>query len=168
MSTLNNPRTINAWALFDWANSSYALVISVAIFPAYYIRITSEQISIGSLSISNSGLYAFSISAAYLLIAVLSPFLGGIADYGGKKKWFMRFFTTLGALACISMFFFKEPAGVLEGAQPIGQIFLGTGLFMLATIGHFGQEGDYRGNLFRLAGTAQRNVAQHILHVLFR
>ena len=138
MSTLNDPRTIRAWAFFDWANSSYALVISVAIFPAYYTSITSEQITIGSLSISNSGLYAFSISAAYLLIAALSPFLSGIADYGGKKKWFMRFFTTMGALACFSLFFFEENGGLGAASQPFGQVFLGTGAFMLATIGFAG------------------------------
>ncbi len=138
MSTLNNPRTIRAWAFFDWANSAYALVISVAIFPAYYAQITSERISIGSFSISNTGLYAFSISAAYLLIAILSPFLSGIADYGGKKKWFMRLFTTVGSLACLSLFFFKEHVGMNGDVQPLGQIFFGTGAFMLATIGFAG------------------------------
>lgn len=138
MSTLNNPRTIRAWAFFDWANSAYALVISVAIFPAYYAQITSERISIGSFSVSNTGLYAFSISAAYLLIAILSPFLSGIADYGGKKKWFMRLFTTVGSLACLSLFFFKEHVGMNGDVQPLGQIFLGTGAFMLATIGFAG------------------------------
>ena len=138
VTTLNNPRTVRAWAFFDWANSSYALVISVAIFPAYYTQITSERISIGSMSISNSGLYAFSISAAYLLIAALSPFLSGIADYGGKKKGFMRFFTTMGSMACVSMFFFKGDMGLHEATQPIGQLFLGTGSFMIATIGFAG------------------------------
>lgn len=137
MPTLNNPRTIRAWAFFDWANSSYALVISVAIFPAYYAQITSERISLGDFTISNSGIYAFSISAAYLLIAILSPFLSGIADYGGKKKWFMRFFTTMGSLACISMFFFKEQVGNGD-VQPLAQIFFGTGAFMVATIGFAG------------------------------
>jgi MFS-type transporter involved in bile tolerance (Atg22 family) len=34
----NNPRTINGWAFFDWANSAYALVITVAIFPAYFLE----------------------------------------------------------------------------------------------------------------------------------
>ncbi|MBK7409392.1 MAG: MFS transporter [Saprospirales bacterium] len=127
MATLNNPRTIRAWAFFDWANSSYALVISVAIFPAYYTHIPSEQISIGSLSISNSGLYAFSISAAYLLIAVLSPFLSGIADYGGKKKWFMRFFTTMGSLACISMFFSRNTRSSTKQYNLSGRYFLVQG-----------------------------------------
>ncbi|MBK8489570.1 MAG: MFS transporter [Saprospirales bacterium] len=155
MATLNNPRTIRAWAFFDWANSSYALVISVAIFPAYYTHITSEQISIGSLSISNSGLYAFSISAAYLLIAVLSPFLSGIADYGGKKKWFMRFFTTMGSLACISMFFFKEHSVIHEAVQPIGQVFFGTGAFMVATIGFAGALVFYNAFLPEIASEDQ-------------
>ncbi|MCB9285527.1 MAG: MFS transporter [Lewinellaceae bacterium] len=155
VTTLNNPRTIRAWAFFDWANSSYALVISVAIFPAYYTQVTSEQISIGSVSISNSGLYAFSISAAYLLIATLSPFLSGIADYGGKKKGFMRFFTTMGSLACISMFFFKGDTGLHQAVQPIGQLILGTGSFMVATIGFAGALVFYNAFLPEIASEDQ-------------
>ncbi|MBK6902122.1 MAG: MFS transporter [Saprospirales bacterium] len=138
MPTLNNPRTIRAWAFFDWANSSYALVIAVAIFPAYYSQITSAEINMGSFSISSSGLHAFSISGAYLLIALFSPFLSGIADYGGKKKWFMRFFTTMGSLACISMFFFTAHANLDPNIQPLSQVLVGTISFMLATIGFAG------------------------------
>ena len=38
----NNPRTIKAWAFFDWANSAYALVITVAIFPGYFLAMTCD------------------------------------------------------------------------------------------------------------------------------
>lgn len=127
----------------------------MAIFPAYYSQITSEQISFGSFSVSNSGLYAFSISAAYLLIAFLSPFLSGIADYGGKKKAFMRFFTTLGSIACISMFFFKGHAGFNHDIQPLGQILLGTVSFMLATIGFAGALVFYNAFLPEIASEDQ-------------
>ena len=125
---LNNKKVLNAWALFDWANSSYALVITVAIFPAYYIAVTEDIIHIGNLELSNSALYAYAISAAYLIIAVLSPILSGIADYGGKRKMFMKFFTFMGGLACIALFFF----------QGMNQLALGTIAFILATIGFSG------------------------------
>jgi len=66
---LNDKRTINAWALFDWANSSYALVIAVAIFPGYYSAITDDIVNFFGIELKSSALYSFSISAAYLIIA---------------------------------------------------------------------------------------------------
>lgn len=125
---LNNPRTINGWAIFDWANSAYALVISSAIFPAYYVNVTDDFIPIGNLMISNSALYAYAISFSYLLIAILSPILSGISDYSGRRKFFMKVFTTLGAISCASLFFFKG----------MDQITLGTVGFIFATIGFTG------------------------------
>lgn len=125
---LNNPRTINGWAIFDWANSAYALVISSAIFPAYYVNVTDDFIPIGNLMLSNSALYAYAISFSYLLIALLSPILSGISDYSGRRKFFLKVFTTIGALSCASLFFFKG----------MDQITLGTAGFILATIGFTG------------------------------
>jgi UMF1 family MFS transporter len=128
VTPMNDKRIINAWALFDWANSSYALVITVAIFPAYFIAVTEDMISFRNFELSNSALYAYAISAAYLIIALLSPLLSGIADYGGKRKFFMKFFTFMGGIACISLFFF----------QGMAQLALGTIAFILATIGFSG------------------------------
>ena len=104
--SLNDKRVINGWAFFDWANSAFSLVITTAIFPAYFTEITDNVISLFGLEMSNTSLYAYATSFSYLLIAVLSPILSGIADYGGKRKFFLRFFTTLGALACLTLFFF--------------------------------------------------------------
>ncbi len=127
-SSRNHPRTIRAWAFFDWANSAFALVITVAIFPAYYIAVTDEQIPILGTQLSNSALYAYAISASYLIIAALSPLLSGMADYGGKKKTFLKLFTYLGGLSCLSLFLFRES----------DQVFFGTGAFMLGMIGFAG------------------------------
>lgn len=124
----NNRRTINAWAFFDWANSAYALVITVAIFPGYFLAMTNDTVSILGYRMSDSTLYAWSISLAYLIIAALSPLLSGIADYGGHKKKFMRFFTMLGALACISLLFFTG----------MKTLWVGVLGFILATIGFAG------------------------------
>lgn len=125
---LNNKKTINAWALFDWANSAYALVISTAIFPGYFEEYTPKEITLGSLNFSNSSLYSFAVSFSYIIIASLSPLLSGIADYSGRRKFFLKTFTLIGSLACTALYFFKgEP-----------QLWLGTSAFILATIGFAG------------------------------
>ncbi|TVQ51385.1 MAG: MFS transporter [Saprospirales bacterium] len=102
----NQSRVLNAWAFFDWANSSYALVITVAIFPVYFLGVTDDELEVFGLMISNSALYAFAITFSYIAISILAPLLSGIADTSGRRKFFMQFFTWLGGLACLGMFFF--------------------------------------------------------------
>ena len=131
---VNDRKTINGWAFFDWANSSFALVITAAIFPAYYMQVTDEIVHLGPFSLPNSSLYAYAVSAAYLILALASPFLSGIADSSGRKKFFLRAFTYLGAVSCFALFFFKGTGG----ANPEMQLLLGTGSYMLATIGFAG------------------------------
>ena len=99
-------RAILGWVMFDWANSSYSLVISTAVFPVFFLAATPEEIPIFNFSVYNSSLYAFSVTFSYILISLLSPVLSGIADHGGKRKFFMRVFTTTGSLACILLYFF--------------------------------------------------------------
>jgi len=137
-TTRNDKKVINGWAMFDWANSAYALVITTAIFPAYYIGVTFDNVRFFGLEMSNSALYAFSISLAYILIAAFSPLLSGIADYGGRKKFFLKFFTTMGALACISLFLFRGMSEEATEAQNNFQLLLGTVAFILGLIGFAG------------------------------
>ncbi|MEI6407750.1 MAG: MFS transporter [Bacteroidota bacterium] len=124
----NDPWVTTGWAFFDWANSAYALVITVAIFPGYFLEMTSDTVDILGYKMSDSTLYAWSISLAYLIIAAVSPLLSGIADYGGHKKAFLRFFTMLGALACMSLVFFTS----------MNTLWVGVTGFIMATIGFAG------------------------------
>ncbi len=131
----NNPRTIKAWAFFDWANSAYALVITVAIFPGYFLAMTGDgndstvdYVTVLGMTMTNSSMFAYCISLAYLIIALVSPLLSGIADYGGRRIVFLRFFTMMGALACISLAFFRG----------MPTLWVGTVGFILATIGFSG------------------------------
>lgn len=107
---LNNPRVIKAWCLYDWANSVYNLVITSTIFPVYYIAVTSsgdsDLVDFFGFSLPNTVLYSYSLSFSFLVVAAMQPFLSGIADYSGNKKNFMKFFTWLGALSSICLFFF--------------------------------------------------------------
>lgn len=107
----NDKKIINAWCFFDWANSAYSLVITAAIFPIYYNQATRTAfdgniVSFFGYQIENTVLLSYAYSFAFLIISFLLPMLSGIADYSGKKKMFMRFFTMLGAAACFTLFFF--------------------------------------------------------------
>ena len=118
----------NSWAMFDWANSAYSLVISTAIFPPYFIAMTEDYVHFLGLEVSNSALYAFAVTFSYAIIALTSPLLSGMADYGGKRLLFLKTFTWIGSLSCIALFFF-------EGMNTLA---LGFSAFVLATIGHAG------------------------------
>ena len=125
---MNDKKTINSWALFDWANSAYALVISTAIFPIYFTANTPEIVNIGGLEFTNSSLYTFAVSFSYIIIACMSPILSGIADYSGRKKYFLKIFTIFGSIACAALWFF-------DGA---GTYWIGTIGFIVATVGFAG------------------------------
>ncbi len=104
-------KVINGWAMYDWANSVYSLVITSTIFPAYYESVTknnanSQVIFLGRKFV-NSALYNYALGIGFLIVAIMSPMLSSIADYKGNKKSFLRFFCFLGSLSCSLLFFFK-------------------------------------------------------------
>jgi UMF1 family MFS transporter len=107
----NDKRLINAWASFDWSNSVYNLIVTAAIFPVYYLSTTQdafggEMVQYFGVTIKNSVLYSYAIAFSFLVIVFLAPVLSGIADFIGRKKRFMQFFTYLGSLSCIGLYFF--------------------------------------------------------------
>ncbi len=128
----NNPKTIRSWAMFDWANSAYNLVITSTIFPAYYTAITADpktgdRVSFFGGSFVNTALSNYSLAAAYLVMSILLPILSSMADFKGNKKFYMKLFTYIGGLACCGLVFFKRDS--LE---------LGVLLSALAAMGYIG------------------------------
>ncbi len=108
-------KVIRGWAMYDWANSVYSLVITSTIFPIFYEAITVIKSDEGEVitdlvfeatGLRNTALYSYTLSAAFLLVALISPILSGIADYTGSKKNYLMFFCYLGSLACMGLFFF--------------------------------------------------------------
>src|SRR5215213_3243054 len=115
-------KVVNAWAMYDWANSAYNLVITSTIFPAYYESITGDgkddtvdHVSFLGREFVNTALYNYALAFAFLVVAIMSPLLSSIADYRGNKKSFMAFFFTMGSLACAALFLYK-PDDALTGA----------------------------------------------------
>jgi UMF1 family MFS transporter len=120
-----------AWSMYDWGASTYNLVITSTIFPAYYVAITSAD-KAGELSyvdffgfkVINTALQNFALAAVFLMVSIMSPILSSIADYRGNKKAFMRAFTWIGALSCMGLFFFTPE-----------RVELGIIVFALAALG---------------------------------
>lgn len=147
--TTSSKSVHRAWAMYDWANSAYNLVITSTIFPAYYIAITSVKQADGSVNdkvkffghtFSNDALFTYTLSAAYLIIVLLSPILSSIADYKGNKKAFMKLFCYLGSLACCSLYFFD-----------VSNLEFGMISFALAAVGYCGSLVFYNSYLPEIA-----------------
>jgi len=107
----SHSKVVNAWCMYDWANSVYSLVITTAIFPLYYNSVTTtsennDLVSFFGIEIVNSVLYSYSLSFSFLLLTIIQPILSGIADYSGNKKFFLRLFMYLGSFSCMSLYFF--------------------------------------------------------------
>lgn len=104
-------RMLNAWAFYDWANSVYSLVISSAVFPIFYgalFRLYEvESVVVFGLELERGPLISYLSSAAFVVIAIATPLVSGIADYLGNKKFFLQFFCYLGALCCIGLYWFS-------------------------------------------------------------
>lgn len=144
-------KVITGWAMYDWSNSVYNLVITTTFFPAYYSAVTSlENFPDGIVFLGrhfvNTELKNYVLAVGFLLIALLSPILSSIADYKGNKKNFMRFFCYLGAASCSLLFFFEKT-----------NIILGLLCFMLAGIGFYGSQVFYNSYLPEIASQQDRD-----------
>lgn len=129
----NDKKIIRSWAMFDWANSAYNLVITSTIFPIYYITITKSNsfgddfVSFFGIEIINTVLSNYALAFAYMVMVISLPFISAYADANGKKLQVMILFTVLGSLACMGLFFFK-----------LNTIELGIICFSLAAMGYIG------------------------------
>ncbi|MGC1630889.1 MAG: MFS transporter [Gelidibacter sp.] len=103
-------KLLNAWAFYDWANSVYTLTIASSIFPIFYSSLFISEIKkveAFGFEFKSTALITFVTAFTFLIVAISSPILSGIADYVGNKKSFMKFFCYLGGLGCIGLFWFS-------------------------------------------------------------
>lgn len=84
-----------SWAFYDWANSAYTITVTTTIFPLYFKAAVEET---GVSATTSTAYLGFTNSLSSLIVALLAPLLGTIADYYGYKKNFFGFFTWLGVL----------------------------------------------------------------------
>jgi len=132
----DNKRITTGWTFYDWANSVYPLVITSSIFPIYWgsmvkaiTHTDSGKTAIDFLGfkVPGTSLQNYSVSAAFLIIALISPLLTSLADYSGRKKLFLQVFCYIGALSCAALYFFEPSTFTIS-------VFV----FIMATVGFSG------------------------------
>src|SRR5690606_7963238 len=104
-----NKKLLSAWAFYDWANSVYTLTIASSIFPIFYSALFlngTKVVTAFGFSFKSTALITYVTAFTFLVVALTSPILSGIADYVGNKKNFMKFFCYVGSMGCIGLYWF--------------------------------------------------------------
>jgi MFS transporter, UMF1 family len=111
-------KKVIAWSLFDFANSSFATIVTALVYAIYFKKVVANNLPIADLY------WSIGINISMIIVAFISPVLGAAADYYNNKKTYLIFFTILCIATTGAMYFVVE-----------GMIFEGILLFILANIG---------------------------------
>lgn len=131
---------LRAWAMYDWAVSSMQTVIMTAVFPIFFLKVAAADLS----PAEGTQALGYANTIAAVVIAVLAPILGAIADYKAAKKRFLVGFMLLGVVATTLMFLISH-----------GQILFASFLFILSIAGASGSMTFYESLLPHIASDAE-------------
>ena len=147
----SDPQAVRGYALFDWGKSAFETSVTVAILPAWFaylfLKANGLTTTIGSIEMTGDAIWSFSVTAAALLVAIVSPSLGVIADRRRIKMWWLRNLTYLGAGATIML----ALAPMFENSEWIWlMVFFvlaniglnGAGVFYNALLPHMGTDDE--------------------------
>jgi len=115
-------RQVMAWALYDWGNSAFALSVLAILFPLFLGSYWSD----GAEGAAVTARLALVTLSASIVVSLMAPVLGAIADSGGYRKRFLFILAVLGAVTTASLSLIGEGGWVWA-----------LGLFMLASIGYY-------------------------------
>lgn len=141
---------LRAWAFYDWANSVYTLTIASSIFPIFYGTLFlngDNTVEAFGFTIKNTALITFVTAFTFLVVAITSPILSGIADYIGNKKVFMKFFCYLGSIGCIGLYWFS-----------LDHIYISLLFYFFGLIGYWGSLVFYNSYLPDIAHPEQQDA----------
>ncbi len=115
---MKNRKKIFIWTLFDFANTSFSIVVVTFLYAVYFKKTIVGGEPVGDLY------WSIATSIAMIITAIISPVLGAIADYSAGKKRFLLFFTVLCILSTSLLYFVRA-----------GDVFEGILIFVLANVG---------------------------------
>jgi UMF1 family MFS transporter len=130
-------RDLRAWAMYDWANSAYQTTIIAAIFPVYFANVIAADLA----DADATSRYAWATTIAVVIVAVVAPLLGAIADYAGVKKKMLAAFMLMGVASTLAMYWIGR-----------GDVTLALALFVIGNIGVAGSIVFYESLLPHLVG----------------
>ncbi|HJR60033.1 MAG TPA: MFS transporter [Vicinamibacterales bacterium] len=131
---------LRAWALYDLANSAYQTTIIASVFPIYFRRVLAADLP-EAVALSR---FAWASAIAVLVVAVLAPLLGAIADHAAIKKRLLAMFAGTGIASCFAMFWLTE-----------GEWLFALVLFVIGNIGVAGSIVFYESLLPHLVGPSE-------------
>lgn len=105
-------RVINAWVMYDWGNSAFATTIMAAVLPVYYSNVAGKGLNENLVT----AYWAYTTTIALLLVALLGPVLGTMADFKGSKKRFLTVFMLMGVIATALLYFVGEGDWLIASA----------------------------------------------------
>lgn len=115
---ITNRKKIFIWSLFDFANTSFSIVVVTFLYAVYFKKVVAGGEPIGDLY------WSLGTSIAMIITAIISPILGAIADYSAGKKRFLLFFTLLCITGTSSLYFVGN-----------GDVLWGVVIFIIANVG---------------------------------
>jgi UMF1 family MFS transporter len=131
-----------SWAFLDWGNSAFSLTVMTAFFPLFFAKYWCHA---PEMTPEKGTEYLAYANAAYaMIIAVLAPILGAVADQGKRKKRFLMLFTLLGAASTVLLPLVAE-----------GHYFFAAGLFTVASLGFAGNNTFYDSLLTDVADASE-------------
>ena len=114
---LRNRKEVFAWSLYDFANQPFTTIVVTFIYSAFFIKVIAPDENLGTT------MWANSIALSAIIVAILSPILGAIADNGGFRKFFLIVFTWICVVFTILLYF------------PVtGEIYFALTLFVVANV----------------------------------
>ncbi len=99
----SHKKIINAWAMYDWANSAFATTIMGAVLPVYYASVAAAGLPGNTATVY----WAYTTSISLLIAAIASPILGALADFSGTKKRLLAIFAFIGIVGTALLYFVK-------------------------------------------------------------
>ena len=95
---------LRAWAMYDWANSAFQTTIIAAVFPIYYQKVAAADLP----ETTAMSRFAWATTLAILIVAIIAPILGAVADYAAIKKRLLAVFIAVGAAATAGMYWIER------------------------------------------------------------
>jgi UMF1 family MFS transporter len=134
-------RRINAWTLYDWANSAFATTILAAVLPAYYSSVAGATLPSAAVA---TAYWTTTLSISLIIVAFLSPVLGTIADIMRGKKRFLSVFVGMGVIGTGLLVLISTGDWILASVFFIvGRVgFAGANVFYDALLAHVARPED--------------------------
>jgi MFS transporter, UMF1 family len=144
---LKNQKQKLSWAMYDWANSAFATTVMAGFFPLFFKQYWANKLAVGE----STFLLGNANALASILVVILAPILGSIADRGGAKKRFLLFFSMMGVVMTSALYM------VAQGDWAMALV-----VYILAVLGFSGSVVFYDALLVEVAGEDELDMVSAI------